>query len=45
MKAMVVRKSAPLAEQPEPLVFETVPDPVPGHGEVIISGANVNEST
>jgi D-arabinose 1-dehydrogenase-like Zn-dependent alcohol dehydrogenase len=37
MQAMVLRKTAPLAEQPEPLVFETVPDPVSGHGEVVIA--------
>ena len=37
MKAMLLKKTGLLANEPTPLLLETVPDPVSGHGEVVIA--------
>jgi propanol-preferring alcohol dehydrogenase len=36
MKAMILEALAPMAENPRPLRMETLPDPAPGPGEVLI---------
>ena len=36
MNAMILETLGPMAQNPRPLRMETLPDPVPGPGEVLI---------